>query len=70
MDDYKFKSENESPKVKTYTKKTTCYLNNRKKPDGEILKVFEPNTKVKVVEDKDGWSRLEDETYVMSKYLK
>lgn len=72
MSDYKFKSEEESPKpkAKAVTKKTVCYLNNRKAPDGEILKVLKQNTKVRVVEEKDGWARLEDGTYVMSQYLK
>lgn len=77
MGNYKFKSEEapevevqEKPKVRTYTKTTICRLNNREQPDGKILKVFDLGTKVKVVTEKNGWSQLEDGTYVMSKFLK
>ena len=56
-----------------YNKVTTSKLRVRKEPslDGEVIKILDEGTLVEVVEElSDGWSRLIDGTFVMSKYLK
>ena len=56
-----------------YDKATTSKLRVRKEPslDGEVIKILEEGARVEVVEElPDGWSRLIDGTFVMSKYLK
>ena len=56
-----------------YDKTTTSKLRVRKEPslDGEIIKILDEGARVEVVEElSDGWSRLIDGTFVMSKYLK
>lgn len=56
-----------------YNKVTTSKLRVRKEPslDGEIIKILDEGARVEVVEElSDGWSRLIDGTFVMSKYLK
>ena len=53
------------------TKETTVRLRVRKSPNGEILKVLDKGTKVEIdKEQSDGWTKLLDGTYVMSKFLK
>lgn len=51
-------------------KEVTVRLRVRKKPNGDILKVLMPGTKVEVKESKNGWTQLKDGNYVMSKFLK
>ena len=56
-----------------YDKATTSKLRVRKDPslDGEVIKILDEGAQVEVVEElSDGWSRLIDGTFVMSKYLK
>ncbi len=56
-----------------YNKITTSKLRVRKDPslDGEVIKILDEGAQVEVVEElSDGWSRLIDGTFVMSKYLK
>ena len=56
-----------------YDKVTTSKLRVRKEPslDGEVIKILDEGARVEVVEElPDGWSRLIDGTFVMSKYLK
>lgn len=56
-----------------YNKVTTSKLRVRKDPslDGEVIKILDEGAQVEVVEElSDGWSRLIDGTFVMSKYLK
>ena len=56
-----------------YDKATTSKLRVRKEPslDGEVIKILDEGARVEVVEElPDGWSRLIDGTFVMSKYLK
>lgn len=56
-----------------YNKVTTSKLRVRKDPslDGEVIKILDEGALVEVVEElSDGWSRLIDGTFVMSKYLK
>lgn len=56
-----------------YDKTTTSKLRVRKDPslDGEVIKILDEGAQVEVVEElSDGWSRLIDGTFVMSKYLK
>lgn len=56
-----------------YDKVTTSKLRVRKEPslDGEVIKILDEGARVEVVEElSDGWSRLIDGTFVMSKYLK
>lgn len=56
-----------------YNKATTSKLRVRKEPslDGEVIKILDEGARVEVVEElSDGWSRLIDGTFVMSKYLK
>ena len=56
-----------------YNKVTTSKLRVRKDPslDGEVIKILDEGARVEVVEElSDGWSRLIDGTFVMSKYLK
>ena len=56
-----------------YNKVTTSKLRVRKEPslDGEVIKILDEGARVEVVEElSDGWSRLIDGTFVMSKYLK
>ena len=56
-----------------YDKATISKLRVRKEPslDGEVIKILDEGARVEVVEElSDGWSRLIDGTFVMSKYLK
>ena len=56
-----------------YNKVTISKLRVRKEPslDGEVIKILDEGARVEVVEElSDGWSRLIDGTFVMSKYLK
>ena len=56
------------PVIKT----TTTLLNVREKPskNSNIMNVLEKGTKVAVVENIGEWSKLLDNTFVMSEYLK
>ena len=56
------------PVIKT----TTTLLNVREKPskNSNIMNVLEKGTKVTVVENIGEWSKLLDNTFVMSEYLK
>ena len=60
------------PKVEPVIKTTTTLLNVREKPskNSNIMNVLEKGTKVTVVENIGEWSKLLDNTFVMSEYLK
>lgn len=58
----------EEPKV--IEKTVNCaLLNVRKEPDGEVLNIVSKGAVLKIVEEVDKWSKLEDGTYVMSRFL-
>lgn len=60
------------PKKEPIIKTTTTLLNVREKPskNSNIMNVLEKGTKVAVVENIGEWSKLLDNTFVMSEYLK
>ena len=60
------------PKKEPVIKTTTTLLNVREKPskNSNIMNVLEKGTKVTVVENIGEWSKLLDNTFVMSEYLK
>ena len=60
------------PKKEPVIKTTTTLLNVREKPskNSNIMNVLEKGTKVAVVENIGEWSKLLDNTFVMSEYLK
>lgn len=60
------------PKKEPVIKTTTTLLNVREKPskNSNIMNVLEKDTKVAVVENIGEWSKLLDNTFVMSEYLK
>ena len=62
------KESKKEPVIKT----TTTLLNVREKPskNSNIMNVLEKGTKVAVVENIGEWSKLLDNTFVMSEYLK
>ena len=62
------KESKKEPVIKT----TTTLLNVREKPskNSNIMNVLEKGTKVTVVENLGEWSKLLDNTFVMSEYLK
>lgn len=62
------KESKKEPVIKT----TTTLLNVREKPskNSNIMNVLEKGTKVTVVENIGEWSKLLDNTFVMSEYLK
>ncbi len=55
---------------KSYHKHTTSRLRVRKEPDGEIIRILDNGEEVEAVSEHDGWTKLVDGTYVMSKFLK
>lgn len=69
----KIKTEpKKEPKKEPVIKTTTTLLNVREKPskNSNIMNVLEKGTKVAVVENTGEWSKLLDNTFVMSEYLK
>lgn len=69
----KIKAElKKEPKKEPVIKTTTTLLNVREKPskNSNIMNVLEKGTKVAVVENIGEWSKLLDNTFVMSEYLK
>lgn len=62
------KESKKEPVIKT----TTTLLNVREKPskNSNIMNVLEKGTKVTVIENIGEWSKLLDNTFVMSEYLK
>ena len=60
------------PKKEPVIKTTTTLLNVREKPskNSNIMNVLEKGTKVTVIENIGEWSKLLDNTFVMSEYLK
>ena len=69
----KIKAEpKKEPKKEPVIKTTTTLLNVREKPskNSNIMNVLEKGTKVTVVENIGEWSKLLDNTFVMSEYLK
>ena len=69
----KIKTEpKKEPKKEPVIKTTTTLLNVREKPskNSNIMNVLEKGTKVAVVENIGEWSKLLDNTFVMSEYLK
>lgn len=69
----KIKTEpKKEPKKEPVIKTTTTLLNVREKPskNSNIMNVLEKGTKVTVVENIGEWSKLLDNTFVMSEYLK
>lgn len=59
----------EAPVEKFIEKHTKTAVNVRVAPNGKIVKVLIQGTKVKVKEEKDGWSLLDDGNYIMSSLL-
>ena len=57
------------PVEKFIEKYTKTAVNVRVAPNGKIVKVLVQGTKVKVKEEKDGWSLLDDGNYIMSSLL-
>ena len=57
------------PVEKFIEKYTKTAVNVRVAPNGKIVKVLIQGTKVKVKEEKDGWSLLDDGNYIMSSLL-
>lgn len=56
--------------VEKFTEKyTKTAVNVRVAPNGKIVKVLVQGVKVKVKEEKDGWSLLDDGNYIMSSLL-
>lgn len=45
-------------------------LNVREEPDGKILRTVKRGEQVEVVSEENGWSKLSDGSFVMSKFLK
>ena len=68
----KIKAEPKKESKKEPVIKTTTLLNVREKPskNSNIMNVLEKGTKVTVVENIGEWSKLLDNTFVMSEYLK
>lgn len=69
----KIKTEpKKEPKKEPVIKTTTTLLNVREKPskNSNIMNVLEKGTKVTVIENIGEWSKLLDNTFVMSEYLK
>lgn len=69
----KIKAElKKEPKKEPVIKTTTTLLNVREKPskNSNIMNVLEKGTKVTVIENIGEWSKLLDNTFVMSEYLK
>lgn len=64
--------QKKEPKKEPVIKTTTTLLNVREKPskNSNIMNVLEKGTKVTVVETTGEWSKLLDNTFVMSEYLK
>ena len=58
-----------APVEKFIEKYTKTAVNVRVAPNGKIVKVLVQGTKVKVKEEKDGWSLLDDGNYIMSSLL-
>ena len=59
----------EAPVEKFTEKYTKTAVNVRVAPNGKIVKVLVQGVKVKVKEEKDGWSLLDDGNYIMSSLL-
>lgn len=59
----------EAPVEKFIEKHTKTAVNVRVAPNGKIVKVLVQGVKVKVKEEKDGWSLLDDGNYIMSSLL-
>ena len=51
-------------------KTVTVYCNVRKAPNGEIQTTYKADTEVKVVEEVDGWSKLDNGLFIRSDLLK
>lgn len=57
--------------VENFTEKvTTTTVNVRVAPNGQIVKVLENGTKVKVKEIKNNWALLDDGNYIMASLLR
>lgn len=63
------KTVKEAPVEKFIEKYTKTAVNVRVAPNGKIVKVLVQGVKVKVKEEKDGWSLLDDGNYIMSSLL-
>ena len=59
----------QAPVAKFIEKYTKTAVNVRVAPNGKIVKVLVQGAKVKVKEEKDGWSLLDDGNYIMSSLL-
>ncbi len=60
-----------SPSNAYNTKKCIAlFLNVRSKPNGKILYVISKNTTVGVMQEKNGWTKIYNNKYVASRYLK
>lgn len=57
--------------VEKFTEKvTTTTVNVRVAPNGQIVKILENGTKVKVKEIKNNWALLDDGNYIMASLLR
>ena len=66
------KVEPTSKKIENKIRYTTVPLNGRKKPSfsGEIIKIYQPNTKLTIVEEIGDWSKNSEGIYVKTEFLK
>ena len=63
-------TNNEVNIVNIQEKEVTVYCNVRKAPNGEIQTTYQSGTKVKVVEEVEGWSKLDNGLFIRSDLLK
>lgn len=72
--DFKERQEEKQPyiaPIETHKKQTTSRLRVRKEPNGEVVKILDIGETVNVLEERgDGWAKLEDGNFVMSRFLK
>lgn len=65
------KVEYNPKKVEIVTKYVKVILNGRDKPnfDGEIIKIYQPNTPLQIVEENGEWSKTSEGIYVKTEFL-
>lgn len=63
------KEEKEQKKI---VKKVKVLLNGRSGPskNHEVIKIYQPDTELTIIEEKDGWAKNSENIYVMSEFLK
>lgn len=62
----------EKKKNNNVVKKVKVFLNGRSGPGKtyDVVKVYQPDTKLTIIEEKNGWAKNSENIYVMSQYLK